>query len=315
MTEIPVEPHREKKGKEVIAKWKVLDMDNEQVFYTDSNGLEMQERKVDYRPTWDLQTDMKVSANYFPVNSAIAVRDQNQHVQMTVMNDRSQGGSSLQPGAVELMQNRRLMYDDNRGVGEALNEENSEMLGIAVNAKYFVQIFDYTKTKSIQRKTQLTVDEPMQYFFAMHYKTEQGSAPCINCNVESCLNCIRMIQDFDGDLKIHAIPEQRNQILIRLENIADLFDGTPSDTPTFDLKSYAASLYSHSNSGKMPASITITERTLSNSEDYKTMESQKFHWKSTDLPSTTEWPKDDGDKVALQPQRIRLFRINYEAVP
>ena len=30
------------------------------------------------------------------------------------------------------------MYDDNRGVGEALNEENLEKKGIAVNAKYFV---------------------------------------------------------------------------------------------------------------------------------------------------------------------------------
>ena len=95
MTDIPTEPLRKKNGKEVVAKWQVLDMDNDSIFYTDSNGLEMQERKVDYRPTWDLKTDMKVSANYFPINSAIAIRDKNSSVQMTVMNDRSQGGSSL----------------------------------------------------------------------------------------------------------------------------------------------------------------------------------------------------------------------------
>jgi hypothetical protein len=41
------------------------------------------------------------------------------------------------------------MYDDNRGVDEALNEENLEKKGIAINAKYFVQIFDYSKTKSL----------------------------------------------------------------------------------------------------------------------------------------------------------------------
>ena len=28
-------------GKEVVAKWQVVDMDNDGVFYTDSNGLEM----------------------------------------------------------------------------------------------------------------------------------------------------------------------------------------------------------------------------------------------------------------------------------
>ena len=95
MTGIPSEPKKKKLGKEVVAKWQVLDMDNDDVFYTDSNGLEMQERKVGYRPTWDLSTDMEVSANYFPVNSAIAIRDKNSTIQMTVMNDRSQGGSSL----------------------------------------------------------------------------------------------------------------------------------------------------------------------------------------------------------------------------
>ena len=80
------------------------------------------------------------------------------------------------------MQNRRLMYDDNRGVGEALNEENFEKKGIAVNAKYYVQIFDYTKTKSVQRQTQLVVDEPMQYFFAMHYDSKDiEDVGCLNC--------------------------------------------------------------------------------------------------------------------------------------
>ena len=41
MPDIPVEPLRHEAGKEVIAKWRVLDMDNDGVFYTDSNGLEM----------------------------------------------------------------------------------------------------------------------------------------------------------------------------------------------------------------------------------------------------------------------------------
>ena len=41
---------------------------------------------------------------------------------MTVMNDRSQGGSVIEDGAIELMQNRRLLFDDNRGVAEPLNE-------------------------------------------------------------------------------------------------------------------------------------------------------------------------------------------------
>ena len=38
------------------------------------------------------------------------------------------------------------------------------------------------------------------------------------------------IAEFDGDLKIHLFPQDTNQILVRLENLADLFDGTPSET-------------------------------------------------------------------------------------
>jgi hypothetical protein len=41
---------------------------------------------------------------------------------MTVMNSRSQGGSSLKKGSIEIMQNRRLFRDDHRGMGENLDE-------------------------------------------------------------------------------------------------------------------------------------------------------------------------------------------------
>lgn len=41
---------------------------------------------------------------------------------MTVMNDRAQGGSSIENGTIELMQNRRLFYDDDRGLNEPLDE-------------------------------------------------------------------------------------------------------------------------------------------------------------------------------------------------
>lgn len=109
-------------GKEVVATWGVSDFDNQGVFYTDSNSLEMQRRQRDFRPTFELRTDEPVSGNYYPVNTAIAIRDSASERQLTVMNDRSQGGASLANNRVELMQNRRLFFDDARGVEEALNE-------------------------------------------------------------------------------------------------------------------------------------------------------------------------------------------------
>jgi Glycosyl hydrolases family 38 C-terminal domain len=100
----------------------MANFDNNQTFYTDSNGLEMQKRILNYRESYDFLSFEQVSGNYYPINSAIAIVDESQNLQFTVLNDRSQGGSVLKPGRIELMQNRRLLFDDGRGVGEPLNE-------------------------------------------------------------------------------------------------------------------------------------------------------------------------------------------------
>jgi hypothetical protein len=43
---------------------------------------------------------------------------------MTVTNPHSQAGTVLQTGRVEFMQNRRVYFDDGKGVGQPLNEMN-----------------------------------------------------------------------------------------------------------------------------------------------------------------------------------------------
>lgn len=148
MLEIPL---IDNKGREVVAKWSFDGIDNQDTFYTDSNGLEMQKRVKDSRPDFTLDTKMKVNDNYYPINSAIAMRDTTKNIQVTVMNQHSQGGGVIQKGTIELMQNRRLLCDDNKGVDEALNETQPDGRGIAVNTKYFVTITDLSSQKSTQR--------------------------------------------------------------------------------------------------------------------------------------------------------------------
>jgi hypothetical protein len=142
-------------GWEVVAQFQVEDFINNGTFYTDSNGLEMQKRILNYRPTWDLvNTNYKdslenVTANYFPVQSAISMKDINSERMFTVMNDRSQGGSALSDGTIEFMQNRRIPADDSRGMGEWVNEKDQLGKGIRVPATYHVQIFDNKKTANV----------------------------------------------------------------------------------------------------------------------------------------------------------------------
>ena len=94
------------KGYEFVATFDALDFNNNQTFFTDSNGLEMQKRILNYRPTWDLQANYNqsnenITANYYPVQSAISMKDGSRV--FTVMNDRSQGGSALSDGTIEFM--------------------------------------------------------------------------------------------------------------------------------------------------------------------------------------------------------------------
>nr|XP_035141180.2 lysosomal alpha-mannosidase isoform X5 [Callithrix jacchus] len=119
-------------GKEVISCFDTP-LETKGRFYTDSNGREILERRRDYRPTWKLNQTEPTAGNYYPVNTRIYITDGN--MQLTVLTDRSQGGSSLRDGSLELMVHRRLLKDDGRGVSEPLMENG---LGSWVRGRHLV---------------------------------------------------------------------------------------------------------------------------------------------------------------------------------
>uniref|UniRef100_A0AAY4F1G4 Alpha-mannosidase n=1 Tax=Denticeps clupeoides TaxID=299321 RepID=A0AAY4F1G4_9TELE len=112
-------------GKEVITRFDT-NIRTSGLFYTDSNGREVLERR-DYRPTWDLKQTEPIAGNYYPINSRAYIKDKDN--QLTVVTDRSQGGSSIADGSLEIMLHRRLLYDDVRGVGEPLSEPGEDGQG------------------------------------------------------------------------------------------------------------------------------------------------------------------------------------------
>lgn len=114
-------------GKEIV-----LDINtgynNNKTFYTDSNGLEEQKRVLDHMPTWNITVHQPVAANYYPINSHIKIKDGSKTVSVLV--DRARGGAVIKNGVIELMIHRRTLYDDDRGVGEPLNETDSSGKGL-----------------------------------------------------------------------------------------------------------------------------------------------------------------------------------------
>lgn len=82
-----------------------------------------------------------MTANYYPINSAVQIKDIYSDRVFTVMNDRPQAGSALKEGAVQLLQNRRIAADDSRGMGEFVDEVDKNGNGIRVPATYYLDIF------------------------------------------------------------------------------------------------------------------------------------------------------------------------------
>jgi hypothetical protein len=214
-----------RKGFEVTANFILKGMQNDKTFYTDSNGLEMQKRILNYRPTWNISdnyadSNENITANFYPINSAISMKDSKSDKVFTVMNDRPQAGSSLSDGSIELMQSRRIPSDDGRGMGEAVNETDSTGEGIRVSADYYVQIFNSKQEKSVQRLVQHKVDDVAQYFF--NFKLSNKAEMPV---VQSTLSQDLADAGLKDTVKYVVEPLSQNSILLRFTNLADKYDG------------------------------------------------------------------------------------------
>ncbi|XP_040580756.2 LOW QUALITY PROTEIN: lysosomal alpha-mannosidase [Lepeophtheirus salmonis] len=149
-------------GKNVIIKYRCKSIHSNESFYTDSNGRQFMKRRKDYRATWPLDLNLDpVSRNYYPITSTISVEDD--LVRMSVLTDRSQGGTSLNNGEIELMLHRRLMSRDGFGVGEPLNEV-AYGKGLVCIGKHYL-VFEESSSRVLTRKLALqTYDDAILSF-------------------------------------------------------------------------------------------------------------------------------------------------------
>ncbi|XP_032521675.1 alpha-mannosidase 2 isoform X2 [Danaus plexippus] len=83
---------------------------NGDTFYTDLNGMQMIRRR--YFDKLPLQ------ANFYPLPAAAYIEDA--ATRLTVVTSTPLGTAALQPGQIEIMQDRRLSRDDNRGVNQGV---------------------------------------------------------------------------------------------------------------------------------------------------------------------------------------------------
>ncbi|XP_060554987.1 alpha-mannosidase 2-like [Ruditapes philippinarum] len=79
-------------------------------FYTDQNGYQLIGRKTIF--------NRRIETNYYPVTTMVVLEDSVKR--LTLHTKQSHGVASLHQGSVEVMLDRKVMSDDNRGLGEGV---------------------------------------------------------------------------------------------------------------------------------------------------------------------------------------------------
>ncbi|CAH2236949.1 jg23397 [Pararge aegeria aegeria] len=125
-------------GKEVVSIFKT-NISNNGVFFTDSNSRQMMKRSC-WNESTSQQQKKHLPACFYPVSSRICLQSWNSSVDLCVLTDRVQGGTSYNEGEVELMIpnfqiHRRLLTDDGFSLEESLNEE-AFGVGLVVKGKH-----------------------------------------------------------------------------------------------------------------------------------------------------------------------------------
>ncbi|CAF3076283.1 unnamed protein product [Rotaria sp. Silwood2] len=291
---IPIDDNN---GKEIILRYDT-DINSQSKFYTDANGREVLERIRDYRPTWNYSKVEVVSGNYYPINSRIWIKEPNR--QLTILTDRSEGGSSIHDGSIEIMLHRRTLYDDALGVGEPLNETAYDD-GLVVRGKHFLIIESPTSSAIYHRFGS-------QHLY-MHPLATYALPQLSYANYSETYRQTWSALQNDLPLNVHLLTFDQldtKQYLIRVEHYFELNeDDRYSNSITLDLQKIFQSQGIISG---------IVELTLSGNLPLNNM--KRLDWSINDkilskMDVLKEMSLEDLN-IRLNPMQIRTFLVTVE---
>ncbi|OWF45655.1 lysosomal alpha-mannosidase-like [Mizuhopecten yessoensis] len=295
-------------GKEVASAF-LSTLDTKGSFYTDANGREILKRQRNERATWLLKQTEPIAGNFYPVNSRIYVKDEALGIQLTVLTDRSQGGSSIIDGGIQLMVHRRLLYDDGLGVGEPLNETGLDHKGLVVRGKHYVFLGGFEESAAFHRKMALRlymapslsfIPYVMKYTNWTKYFQTQWSG--INYTLPANVHLLTLEQ-WGGP---GAVPSSSQPYIIRLEHIFENGEHSQlSKDATVNLQGLFVTFTVDS----------VTELTLG--ANMALSDLHRLQWNTTDvnMNDAPVLPTDQTDSlvVKLTPMQIRTYQVQIKS--
>ena len=288
-------PFKDGMGREVVSMF-CTPLVTHETWYTDANGRSMQKRVRNFRPTWKLNQTEPAAGNYYPVNSRIALVDEQKGIQFVVLNDRSQGGASLKDGCVELMVHRRTLVDDRRGVAEPINETGQFGDGLIIRGKHFVIVKPVKDTRHRSLGEEIMMPPVLAFSGSIKDKDSLGefNFSALTTELPRQIHLLTLMHDNVSS----------NTLLLRFEHMFE--DGEDNSTVSIGI----AKLFKY---------FTVTSVTeLGLAANVKLSDISRLHFATNNGVESRDWshvyesPYGDDLTINLKPMQIRTFSAVYE---
>jgi len=119
-------------NKELVMRIKSSVKNSNREFYTDLNGFQMQKRK-----TLD---KIPIQANFYPLPSMAFLQDKS--TRLTLLSSQPNGMASLHQGEFQVVLDRRLYQDDNRGLGQGVTDNKETLANFRLLVEQFTTARD-----------------------------------------------------------------------------------------------------------------------------------------------------------------------------
>lgn len=119
----------EMKDLEIIMRMRTSIENSDMTFFTDENGFQLIGRMKN--------EELRTEANYYPITTMAILEDSS--TRLTLHAGQSHGVASLEEGWLEVMLDRNLVYDDERGLGEGVSDNKLSLSRFVLQVEHKIR--------------------------------------------------------------------------------------------------------------------------------------------------------------------------------